>query len=115
MAIAALEASAPIVYCLDIQTAPVQDEWAKAAMVAAKYGSTIEYRRVDVTDEAAVDAVIKELYETSPFPLAGFFGSAGIIHQIPALDYPAESFRRVLDVNTTGETSRLGLEDVPDQ
>ena len=99
---AAMQSGSPAVYCLDIADTPDKGEWPAAQDLADKMGSQLEYRKVDITAEGGLNEVIGRIYEDSEHPVCGYFGSAGMIHRISALDYPAESFRRVLDVNTTG-------------
>lgn len=63
--------------------------------------ATIEARSVDVTDEEAVNAAIAETVQ-----LLGSVDMlvclAGIVHTSHALDTPISTWRKVLDVNTTG-------------
>lgn len=61
----------------------------------------IEAREVNVTDEDAVNAAVKETAEVlgSVDALVCF---AGIVHTQDAVDTPAKTFRKLLEVNTTG-------------
>ncbi|WVR07286.1 hypothetical protein IAU60_004327 [Kwoniella sp. DSM 27419] len=97
-----LEASAAHVYCLDILPSPVQDEWSVAEATAKKHGGKIEYRKLDITDADAVQRVFSDIYETCPCEISGFFGAAGIQQMVPAVDYSAADFRRIMEVNVTG-------------
>jgi NAD(P)-dependent dehydrogenase (short-subunit alcohol dehydrogenase family) len=56
---------------------------------------------LDVTDEAAVQGVIKQACEALG-GLDGVLNSAGIAADIPALDTPIDLFRKILEVNVTG-------------
>ena len=103
IAAAAIQSKSPHVYCLDIAESPDAGDWAAAQKLAEARGAILEYRRIDITEEKAVDQVIQDIYASCAYTVAGYFGSAGMIHQIPALEYPADSFRRVIDVNTTGK------------
>lgn len=114
MAISLLEASAAHVYCVDILPSPVADEWSLAQRTAKEFGSKIEYRRLDITDEEAVTSTFADIYSTCSFPVKGFFAAAGIQQMIPALDYPAKDFRRIMEVNVTG-TSITMHRDEADQ
>jgi NAD(P)-dependent dehydrogenase (short-subunit alcohol dehydrogenase family) len=58
------------------------------------------FAALDVTDEAAVERWIAASAATGR--LAGAVAGAGIAADIPALDTPAELFRRILEVNVTG-------------
>lgn len=107
-AIALVESYSPHVFCLDILSNPSEDEWKIAQETAKKYGSKIEYRQLDITDENAVDATFESIYTDCQVPIAAFFGAAGIQQRIPALEYPAKDFRRIMEVNITGGSgSRL--------
>lgn len=61
----------------------------------------ILHAELDVTDEAAVAAVIDRAAEALG-GLDGVVNSAGIAADIPALDTPVDLFRRIMDVNVTG-------------
>lgn len=56
---------------------------------------------LDVTDESAAQAVVRQVCEKLG-GLDGVLNSAGIAADIPALDTPADLFRKILDVNVTG-------------
>jgi NAD(P)-dependent dehydrogenase (short-subunit alcohol dehydrogenase family) len=58
------------------------------------------FAALDVTDEAAVDGWIAGIGASGR--LAGAVSAAGIGADVPALDTPADLFRRILDVNVTG-------------
>ena len=104
-AIALIESYSPHVFCLDILPNPSADEWDIAQKTAKKYGSKIEYRQLDITDENAVDQTFESIYSDCRVPIAAFFGAAGIQQRIPALEYPAKDFRRIMEVNITGKQS----------
>lgn len=114
MAISLLEASAAHVYCVDVLPSPVTDEWDLAQRTAKGFGSTIEYRRLDITDEEAVKSSFADIYSTCSYPVKGLFAAAGIQQMIPAFDYPAKDFRRIMEVNVTG-TSIFMHRDEADQ
>ncbi|KAK4689333.1 hypothetical protein P7C73_g780, partial [Tremellales sp. Uapishka_1] len=102
IATALLEASAAYIYCVDILPAPAAEEWATAESTASKFGGKVEYIQLDITKEEVVEKVFKNIYGRCPVPISGFFGAAGIQQMLPALDYPIDSFRRVMEVNVTG-------------
>jgi NAD(P)-dependent dehydrogenase (short-subunit alcohol dehydrogenase family) len=56
---------------------------------------------LDVTDESAVDATVAKAAQALG-RLHGVVNSAGIAADIPALDTPADLFRKILDVNVVG-------------
>ena len=97
-----LEAGSPYVYCVDILPEPSAEEWKQAEEIASSSGGQIAYRRLDITDQQAVQSVFKQIYDECPIQIAAFFAAAGIQQMIPSLDYPAADFRRIMDVNVTG-------------
>jgi NADP-dependent 3-hydroxy acid dehydrogenase YdfG len=88
---------------LDILDTPLEAEWQVALRTAKEMGGSISYRQLDITDQAAVQRVIGEIYDECQVEITGFFGAAGIQQMIPALEYPVEQFRKMMDVNVTGE------------
>jgi hypothetical protein len=104
VATALLESHASHVYCVDVLDSPSKEEWAIAEKVAAQGGAKIDYRKLDITDEEAVKRVIKGIYDECQYDVSGFFGAAGIQQMVPALDYPAKDFRRIMEVNVTGKS-----------
>ncbi len=68
-----------------------------------QYGSTpnVLFAPLDVTNESAVQAVVGQVCDKLG-GLDGVLNSAGIAADIPALDTPADLFRKILDVNVTG-------------
>lgn len=68
-----------------------------------QHGSTagIFLAPLDVTDEGAAQAIIKQVCEKLG-GLDGVLNSAGIAADIPALDTPVDLFRKILDVNVVG-------------
>ena len=81
----------------------MDSEWIAATQAAKKTGGRITYRKLDITDQHAVTKVIGEIFEDCDYDVKGFFGAAGIQQMIPALEYPVEQFRKMMDVNVTGK------------
>jgi NAD(P)-dependent dehydrogenase (short-subunit alcohol dehydrogenase family) len=74
---------------------------AAIATLRNSFGDKVRTSLLDVTDEPAVEAAVKEV--ASAFgSLDGIVNSAGIGVDIPLLDTPASQFRNVIDVNVTG-------------
>ena len=105
VAISLLEVGAPFLCCVDILPEPVADEWTRAKSAAEATGARLMYRQLDITNAQEVRTTFAEIYEASTVPIAGFFGAAGIQQMLPALDYPIEDFKRVMEVNVTGRLS----------
>ena len=104
LALAVVEAGGNVA-CLDILESPSADEWAQLAKLAKASQRAISYHRCDVTDEGALETVIGAVAQEAERMGAPFWGAiacAGIQQQIPALEYPAADFDRILRVNVTG-------------
>lgn len=56
---------------------------------------------LDVTDAAAVDRTFKQI-EQDLGRIDILVGSAGIVHNIPAEEYPPDKWRTIMDVNVNG-------------
>lgn len=72
-----------------------------ASLSSANPGRVVKAYKCNVTDRAAVIAVI----ETAAKELGGLdivVANAGIADHIPAEDYPEDKFRNILDVNFNG-------------
>ncbi|OBT44237.1 hypothetical protein VE00_05482 [Pseudogymnoascus sp. WSF 3629] len=65
---------------------------------------TLTYHPIDVLDVPALDILVTSIAETHS-GLHGLITAAGIQHEAPALNYPAETCNRVLAVNITGVMS----------
>lgn len=68
--------------------------------LAARTGGRVHAVPFDVTDEAAVDAGLREA-EAAAGPLDILVNNAGTMHREPMLQVPAEQWRRLLDTDLT--------------
>jgi NAD(P)-dependent dehydrogenase (short-subunit alcohol dehydrogenase family) len=103
MALALCEAGARAIYCLDLPSSP-SDEWEKTSAYVARMenGSSLHYKSVDVRDQKAVWKVGKDIGDTEG-RMDVCIAAAGILKtHTDCLQYPAEQFKEVLDVNTNG-------------
>ena len=66
-----------------------------------KFGASARFEKFDVSDEAAVVAVIDRC-EREFGAIEGVVNSAGIARDVPALETGAELFRKILDINLIG-------------
>ena len=74
---------------------------AALAKLRGAHGDTVRVGTLDVTDESAADAAVKEM--AAAFGrLDGVVNSAGIGLDKPVLDTSVAEFRKVLDINVTG-------------
>lgn len=93
------------VACIDILPEPAADEWAQLQRLAKSRGLTATYSRCDVTSEAELKETLESIADASAKDgavLAGLIACAGIQQKVPALEYPAADFERILRVNVTG-------------
>jgi NAD(P)-dependent dehydrogenase (short-subunit alcohol dehydrogenase family) len=90
------------VACLDLDG----EAAARVADRIADTGGTAEADEVDIRDEARVDELIDGLAERRG-RLDGVVCTPGINVRKPILDYTAEEFRRVVDVNLRGNFNVL--------
>ena len=91
--------------CIDILPSPSEFEWVKLNAAAKSTGVTVSYHKCDVTAESEVEAVFTAIAEDSAAKgaiLSGVIACAGIQQKVPAVDYPAADFDRILRVNITG-------------
>lgn len=100
---AVLESGAHVV-ALDLLPEPVPDQWSVAEETARAAGLSLTYRRLDITDPAATQSVFRAVFAEAPrrAPVRGLVVTAGIQYAKSALEYSPESFRKVVDVNVTG-------------
>lgn len=101
MALAYVEAGAHV-YVIDLPEEPCE-EFKKVAEHCHKLDRQIEYISADVTN-------VEEMNEAMPFILEHSgtnsldicVACAGVMQTHPAIDYPIQEFRKVLEVNTIG-------------
>lgn len=91
--------------CLDILEKPSAVEWAALQKTAKLTGLHISYHQCDITNEEQLSRVLDEIAVEGMRLQAPFYGAiacAGIQQKIPAVDYPAADFERILRVNVLG-------------
>lgn len=104
LAAAVLEAGG-CVACIDILSTPSDIEWIGLQKLANKSKLQVSYHKCDITDETELSAcfdTISEKGKQFQAPLSGTIACAGIQQKVPALEYPVDGFRRIMDVNVTG-------------
>ncbi|OQE31989.1 hypothetical protein PENSTE_c001G08661 [Penicillium steckii] len=101
LAIAIFESGADIV-CLDLFPTPTAANWGDVENAATKHERRLSYYQLDVTDENAVSETFARFIPTLRYPVKGLVACAGLSRNGPATEFPASSFRRVLDINVTG-------------
>ncbi|KAH7930841.1 NAD(P)-binding protein [Leucogyrophana mollusca] len=103
MALAFCEAGARVTYCLDLPAAP-SAEWRASADFVARLGngSRLEYVRADVRDQAALWRIGEDIAAREG-RMDVCVANAGVARgHTDCLEYPAEQFEGVLDINTNG-------------
>jgi NAD(P)-dependent dehydrogenase (short-subunit alcohol dehydrogenase family) len=96
MALAMCEAGA-VVYCLDLPQQPSPD-FEAAAKYATRLGTRLIYRHCNVTDQQSVWTLFEDIANAEGGKLSICIAAAGILQTYSALDYPAEEWRKVMDV-----------------
>lgn len=99
LADAVVEADGDVV-CLDLLEGP-SAEWAAVQKLAYARGLHASYRKCDVTDEGVTQRVLQEIAAESlqrNRPLRGLITCAGIQQMVPALEYPVDGYRKMLEV-----------------
>jgi len=107
MALALAEAGA-VVYFLDLPAEPDQ-QWRKVQEFISALSpldgkskpARLEYISGDVTDQKAMWAAVERIVEKEG-RIDVCMANAGILHGAECLEYAAEDFRKVLDVNVSG-------------
>jgi len=90
---------------LDLLPEPSEPEYSALAKLAKSSCLTVSYRKCDVTSEAEVTTVLEAIEDEGSkvgAPLGGMVACAGIQQRVPALDYEASDFERILRVNVVG-------------
>lgn len=104
LAAAVLEAGGHVA-CIDILPAPSELEWISLQNIAKSSNLTVSYHKCDIILEAEISATLNLIADAGSklgAPLMGTIACAGIQQKIPAVDYPVDDFRRIMDVNVTG-------------
>jgi len=102
MALTLCEAGA-VAYCLDLPKEP-SDEWKATQKYVERMGvegARLEYVSLDVTDQKQVWAEVEKIADKEQ-RMDVCIAAAGILHGADVLEYPAEDFQRVMNVNVNG-------------
>ncbi|KAL3491886.1 NAD(P)-binding protein [Aspergillus germanicus] len=104
LAAAVLEAGGDVA-CLDLLPVPSPEEWVHIQKLATAQGLQATYTQCDITDEVATQAALENIAAVGlerGMPLRGAITCAGIQQMVPALEYPVDMWRKMLDVNVVG-------------
>ncbi|KAG8747891.1 hypothetical protein FRC10_010510 [Ceratobasidium sp. 414] len=99
MALALCEAGATV-YAFDLPPTP-GDEFLATAEYAKKLGSTLHYRSADVTNQKLIWKEVAAIGDAEK-RVDVCVAAAGILHGANCLEYEAEDFQRVMNVNVNG-------------
>lgn len=97
---AVLEAGGDVA-CMDLLPEPSAEEWIAVQKLAKSKGLQATYDKCDVTDEEATEILLEKIAadgKARNMPLRGLITCAGIQQMVPALDYPVDGYRKMLDV-----------------
>ncbi|KAL5355721.1 NAD(P)-binding protein [Aspergillus floccosus] len=100
MAEALMEAGAKV-YCLDRLDAPHPDFMAAKEHAEENYGGSLEYYKIDVRDDAEVNATFAEIAAQHK-RLDGMIAAAGINHLQSALEHSQVALNEVMQINFNG-------------
>jgi len=101
---AVLEAGGNVA-CIDILSEPSATEWAGLQKLAKQSKLRISYHKCDITDEESISKELDSIAEAgfkNNAPLHGTIACAGIQQKVPAVEYPVDGFRKIMEVNITG-------------
>jgi NAD(P)-dependent dehydrogenase (short-subunit alcohol dehydrogenase family) len=97
---AVLEAGGDVA-CLDLLSEPSEEEWSAVQKLAKQRGLQATYTQCDITNEENTKKVLEDIAAEALCrnkPLRGAITCAGIQQMVPALDYPIDGYRKMLDV-----------------
>lgn len=89
------------VACLDLLAEPSPEEWITIQKLAKSRGLRATYTKCDIADEEVTKSVLEQIAADAlsrNMHLRGLITCAGIQQTVPALDYPVEGYRKMLDV-----------------
>jgi NAD(P)-dependent dehydrogenase (short-subunit alcohol dehydrogenase family) len=90
------------VVSLDVAASASTEIWRPLSSLAGEVNGQAIYISCDVTNEESVHSAFAQAVKTCRFPIRGLVTCAGISGRHPALEYPVDEFRRIMDINVTG-------------
>ncbi len=88
-------------YCLDLRPDPSPNFYDVAERARKELGTSLHYRAVDVRDEKKLQTIVEEIADENG-RMDGLIAAAGINEEYPALEYTANDFNRMMEINVTG-------------
>jgi hypothetical protein len=89
------------VYALDRLPEPSPDFAPIAEKAKKEFGTSLEYRQIDVRDVKKLHEIVEEIANKEG-RLDGLIAAAGIQQETTALEYTAEDANRMFEINITG-------------
>lgn len=90
------------VACIDLLPKPTngEGEWDEIQALAAKVDGTASYHVCDITKEEEMEAVFVRIGKEAGegVVVRGVIACAGVQQMVPAVDYPMDGFRRIMEI-----------------
>lgn len=88
------------VACIDVLPAPnnTDGEWDYLKKTTAQRGTSASYHVCDITNEELMLETFNVIGKTSTGILRGVVAAAGVQQMIPAIEYPMDGFRRIMEI-----------------
>ncbi|OAL42870.1 NAD(P)-binding protein [Pyrenochaeta sp. DS3sAY3a] len=90
------------VVVVDVLPEPDPEVWSHLQFAAEVTSQKAIYQQLDVQDESSITSAFATVIPQLRHPIRGLVSCAAISGECDACDYPADVFRRILDVNITG-------------
>ena len=90
------------VFSMDLAPSASNNIWDAISDVAGETNGRVTYISCDVTSEESVESSFLQAARASRFPIRGLVTCAGISGRRPAIKYPLDEFRKIMDINVTG-------------
>ncbi|KXT14315.1 hypothetical protein AC579_8409 [Pseudocercospora musae] len=90
------------VVLIDLLPSPSEETIEMLNTVASTHKREISYVSCDVTNEESVSDAFKRITSTAVSPIRGLVACAGLSGRCPAVDYPVDNFRKIMEINVTG-------------
>lgn len=100
LASAVVEAGGDVV-CLDLLPNPSENEWNALQKLATARGLQATYVKCDITNEENTKKILEKVAVEGAqrnMPMRGLITCAGIQQMVPALEYPIDGFRKMMEV-----------------
>jgi len=93
--------------CIDVLPEPTnaEGEWDEVVRLAGEVGGVATYHVCDITDEALMEETFGKIEGTTGAVVRGVIACAGVQQMVPAVEYPMDGFRRIMEIKSV----KLGL------